>query len=78
MDRDEGLPILVRLEICLAKRERDPSGYRASGLTPELPVHVVLVPSLLVPPPSPVDFTRDGHRIVQTTLRLSFFAAPEA
>ena len=35
-----------------AERERDPSGYRASGLTPELPVHVVLVPPLLVPPPS--------------------------
>ena len=31
-------------------RERDPSGCRASGL---LPVHVVLVPPLLVPPPWP-------------------------
>ena len=48
--------------MCPVERERDPSGCRASGLTPELPVHVVLVssvagsvppllvPSLLVPP----------------------------
>ena len=36
--------------MCPVERERDPSGYRASGLTPELPVHVVLVPPLLVPP----------------------------
>ena len=35
MDRDEGLPISVRLAMCLAERERDPSGCRASGLTPE-------------------------------------------
>ena len=33
-----------------SERERDPSGCRASGLTPELPVHVVLIPTLLVPP----------------------------
>ena len=51
---DEGLPISVRMAMCpyRAERERDPSGYRASGLTPELPVHVMLVPPLLVPPPS--------------------------
>ena len=53
MDRHEGLPISVRLAMCSAERERDPSGCRASGLTPELPVHVVPVTSLLVPPPSP-------------------------
>ena len=29
--------------MCPVERERDPSGCRASGLTPELPVHVVLV-----------------------------------
>ena len=34
----------------IAGRERDPSGCRASGL---LPVHVVLVPPLLVPPSWP-------------------------
>ena len=44
MDRDEGLPVSLRLAMCLAERERDPSGCRASGLTLELPVHVVLVP----------------------------------
>ena len=53
MDRDEGLPILVHLAMCLAERERDPPGCRASGLIPELSVHVVLVLPLLVPPPSP-------------------------
>ena len=36
--------------MCLVERERDPSGCRASGLAPELPVQVVLVPPLLVPP----------------------------
>ena len=126
------------------ERECGPSGCRALGLTPELSVHVVLVPPLLVPPllvpqllvpsllvppllvppllvpsllvppllrfqalvpmvtstasrllfsglPSEVssspavvvtkkapDFTRAGHRIVQSRLLLSFFAAPEA
>ena len=35
-----------------AERECDPSGSRASGQTPELVIHVVLVPPLLVPPPS--------------------------
>ena len=39
-----GLPVSLRLAMCLAKRERDPSGCRASGLTLKLPVHVVLVP----------------------------------
>ena len=43
MDRDEGLPISLRLAMCLAERERDPSGCRKSGLTPELPVHVVVI-----------------------------------
>ena len=45
IDRDEELPISVRLAMCSAERERDPSGCRASclGLTPELPVQVVLV-----------------------------------
>ena len=64
-----------------AERERDRSGYRASGLTSELPVHVVLVPPLLVPPPSlgvlpgyekVMNLTRAGHRIVQSTLLLSY------
>ena len=53
-------------------------------LTPELPVHLVLVQSLLVPPHSPaavvtkkaVAFTRDGHRIVQFFSH--FFAATKA
>ena len=36
--------------MCPVERERGPPGCRASGLTPELPVHVVLVPLLLVPP----------------------------
>ena len=48
MDRDEGLPISVRMAMCLAEREHDPSGCRAPGKISELPVHVVLVP-----PPSP-------------------------
>ena len=30
--------------MCPVERERDPSICRASGLTPELPVHVVLIP----------------------------------
>ena len=115
--------------MCPVERERDRSGCRASGLTPELPVHVVLVPPLLVLPllvpllvvppllvppllrfqalvpmvhrqPHRVcyfldctrkfrlrppwwlkkapDFTSVGHRTVQSTLLLSFFAAPEA
>ena len=36
--------------MCPVEREREPSGCRASGLTPELPLHVVLVPPWLVPP----------------------------
>ena len=35
--------------MCAVEIERDPSGCRASGLTPELPVHFVLVPPWLVP-----------------------------
>ena len=46
MDCDEELPISVR--VCPAGRERNPSGCRASCLTPALPVHVVMVPPLLV------------------------------
>ena len=46
---DEYLSFSVRLAMCPVERERDPLGCRASGLTPELPVHVVLVPPLLVP-----------------------------
>ena len=42
------LPISVRLAICPAERERDSSGCRASGITIELPVHVLLVLLLLV------------------------------
>ena len=38
MNGDEELPILVGLAMCLAKRERDSSGCRASGVTPELPL----------------------------------------
>ena len=49
IDRDEELPISVRLAMCPAERDRDPLGCRASGLTPELPVHVVMFSSLLVP-----------------------------
>ena len=130
--------------MCPVEREHDRSGCRVSGLTPELPVHVVLVPPLLVPPllvpsllvppllvpsllvppllrfqalvptllrlqslepmlqrqPHRVCYFLDcnrkfrlrlqwwlknnsrlyyvGHRIVQSTLLLSFFAAPEA
>ena len=48
---DQGLPISLRLvNVPMAGRERDPSGCRASGL---LPVHVVLVPPLLVTPSWP-------------------------
>ena len=36
--------------MCPVERERGRSGCRASGLTPELPVHIVLVPPMLVPP----------------------------
>ena len=45
IDRDEEFPISVRLAMCPAERERDPSGCRASGrpITPELPVLAVLV-----------------------------------
>ena len=39
MNVDEELPISVGLAMCLAKRERESSGCRASGETPELPVH---------------------------------------
>ena len=56
MDRDEELPISVRLAMCPAERERDASGCRSSGigLTPELigPGGVlVVVPPLMFPPP---------------------------
>ena len=34
--------------MCPVERERDRSGCRASGLTPELPAHVVLVRPLLL------------------------------
>ena len=47
---NNNLSFSVRLAMCPVERVRDPSGCRASGLTPELPVHVVLVPPLLVPP----------------------------
>ena len=50
MDRVEGLSFSVRLAMCPVERARDPPGCRASGLTPELPVIVMLVPSVLVPP----------------------------
>ena len=108
-------PLLVH-PLCPDERERDPSDCRASGLTPELPVHVVLVTPLLVLPllclqalvglpgvkrqphrhfyfidfprkflvparcggfEKALDFTRGGYRIVQSTLLLSFFAAPD-
>ena len=56
-----------------AAKHRDPSDCRAPGLTPERPVHVVMVPSLLVPPPSTavwlskkLSFTRADRRIVQS------------
>ena len=41
------LPISVRLAMCPAERERDSSGCRASGITLEQPVHVLLVLLLL-------------------------------
>ena len=41
--------VSARLAVCPAERERDPSGCRASGVTPELPVHVLMVPPPLVP-----------------------------
>ena len=53
-DLDDEFRISVRLTMCIAERERAASGCRASGLSPGLPVHVVLVRPLLVPPPSPV------------------------
>ena len=40
MDRDEESPISVRLAMCPAERERDASGCRSSGVTPELSVLV--------------------------------------
>ena len=49
MDHDEELPISVRMVMCPAERERDPSSCRASGIPPELPV-LVLVPPVLFPP----------------------------
>ena len=55
--------------MCPVERERDPPGCRASGLTPELPVIVVLVPPLLVPPllvPPPLRF----RALVPPLLRL--------
>ena len=55
----------------MAERERDPSGSRASGLTPEIPFHVALVPSLLVPPHSPAVVLVDVSSF-------GFFAASEA
>ena len=61
LNADEGLSISVRMSI--AEGEHDLSGCRASGLVPELPVHVVLVPPLLVPPSLPaVMVTKNGHR----------------
>ena len=41
--------VSARLSVFPAEREREPSGCRASGVTPELPVHVLMVPPLLVP-----------------------------
>ena len=79
MDRDEGLPISVRLAMCLAERERDPSGCRASGLTPERPRGAGSVAAgsaafaRCCGNENSVDLTRAGHRIVQSMLRPSFF-----
>ena len=85
MDRDEGLPISVRLAMCLAEREGDPSGCRASGLTPERPRGAGSVAAgsaafaRCCGNENSVDFTRAGHRIVQSMFRPSFFfEAPEA
>ena len=78
-DRDEGLPISVRLEMCLAERERGQSGCRASGLTPERSRGAGSVAAASAAfarcggNDNSVDFTRAGHRIVQSMLRLSFF-----
>ena len=71
----------TRCEERLAERERDPSGCRASGLTSELQVHVVLVPT-----PSPAMVVRKKLRILlvpATALSTGrffsyFFAEPEA
>ena len=49
MDRDEELPISVRMAMCpadTAVRERDLSGCRAAGAIPELPI-LIFVPPLL-------------------------------
>ena len=65
--------------MCLAERERDPSGCRASGLTPERlrGAGSVAAGSAAFARcggnDNSVDFTRAGHRIVQSMLRLSFF-----
>ena len=67
----------------MAERERDTSGSQASGLTPEIPFHVALVPSLLVPPHSPAVVKklfyscRPLHCLVDVS-SFVFFAAPEA
>ena len=55
MDRDEELPISVRLAMCSTGKERDSSGCRASGRhigpnSREQPVHMVLILPLPVPP----------------------------
>ena len=118
MDRDEELPISVRLAMCSAERERDASGCRSSGITPELSVlvaswcwfrrccfrrrfvfrrcyrgcnvkHIAIAISCISLASfvfarcggyeKALDFTRAGHRIVQSALLPSFlFAAPEA
>ena len=52
MDRDEELPISVRLAMCSAGRERESSGCQASGRhnSSEQPVHMMLILPLPVPP----------------------------
>ena len=72
------LSFSVRLAMSPVERERTPSGCRASGLTPELPLHAV-AGTVVVGYTKAPDFTRAVHRIVQSTLLFSiFFAAPEA
>ena len=59
----------VRLAMCPVERERDPSGCRASG-------HSIAPGSFVFARcggyKKAQDFTRAGHRMVQSTLLLSF------
>ena len=76
MDRDDELPISVRLAMCPAERERDPSGCRASGrhITLELPVHVVLILQLPVPPLLRLQALVPGVHVNRIAIAISWIA----